>query len=60
MGEVKVDLPEVVFGWNYGVQQEHSVLEMTALHEVQKSVIKTDTLDGPSLRFRIIAYLAAA
>jgi hypothetical protein len=60
VGEVKVDLPEVVFGWNYGVQQEHSVLEMTALHEVQKSVIKTDTLDGPSLRFRIIAYLAAA
>ena len=57
---MKVDLPEVVFGWNYGVQQEHSVLEMTALHEVQKSVIKTDTLDGPSLRFRIIAYLAAA
>ena len=43
---MKVDLPEVVFGWNYGVQQEHSVLEMTALHEVQKSVIKTDTLDG--------------
>ena len=57
---MKVDQPEVVFGWNYGVQQEHSVLEMTALHEVQKSVIKTDTLDGPSLRFRIIAYLAAA
>ena len=57
---MKVALPEVVFGWNYGVQQEHSVLEMTALHEVQKSVIKTDTLDGPSLRFRIIAYLAAA
>ena len=46
---MKVDLPEVVFGWNYGVQQEHSVLEMTALHEVQKSVIKTDTLDGPHI-----------
>ena len=44
---MKVDLPEVVFGWNYGVQQEHSVLEMTALHEVQKSVIKTDTLVDP-------------
>ena len=44
---MKVDLPEVVFEWNYGVQQEHSVLEMTALHEVQKSVIKTDTLEGP-------------